>query len=165
MRLTVFNGSPRGKGSNTKVLLEHFTNGFMTKEAIQTIKPYLDGANVDLKAFSDEFYKEMCKGKLQPVLDSIRLMKRLGIWVEVTTLVVPGKNDSEDELNGIAEFIAGVGKDIPWHISRYHPDYEYKDSPPTPIETMKKAQEIGEKHGLHYIYLGNVHQGLESSLR
>ena len=75
---------------------------------------------------------------------------------------IPKRNDSDEELNNIAKFIAGVGKDIPWHISRFHPDYKYTDSYPTPIEILKKAQEIGEKHGLHYIYLGNVHAGLDT---
>lgn len=138
------------------------TNGFMTRDALETIKPYLDGANVDLKSYSDDFYKKMCNGRLQPVLDSIKLMKRLGIWVEVTTLIVPEQNDSESELNDIAKFIASVGKEVPWHISRFHPDYQYKDSHPTPIETLRKAQEIGKDHGLHYIYMGNVHEGLDT---
>ncbi len=138
------------------------TNGFMTKDAIETIKPYLDAANVDLKGYSDEFYIKLCHGKLQPVLDSIKLMKELGIWVEVTTLVVPGQNDSDKELNNIAKFIAGVGEDIPWHISRYHPDYKYMSSPPTPLNTLRKAEEIGKKHGLYYIYMGNVHEGLHT---
>jgi pyruvate formate lyase activating enzyme len=138
------------------------TNGFMTRDALKKINPYLDAANVDLKSFSNEFYKKMCGGKLHPVLDSIKMMKELGIWVEVTTLLVPGLNDSEDELNKIAKFIASVGKDIPWHISRYHPEYKHKSSPPTPIETMRKAEKIGKKQGLYYIYLGNVHEGLHT---
>lgn len=138
------------------------TNGFMTKAALETISPYLDAANVDLKGFSDEFYKNMCKGRMQPVLDSIKLMRELGIWVEITTLIVPEQNDSTKELNDIAKFIASVGKEIPWHISRFHPDYKYNDSYPTPIETLRKAYEIGKKHGLHYIYLGNVHEGLDT---
>ena len=138
------------------------TNGFMTKDALEMINPYLDAANVDLKSFSNEFYKKICGGKLHPVLDSIKLMKELGIWVEVTTLVVPDLNDSDNELNKIAKFIASVGKDIPWHISRYHPDYKHKTSPSTPIETMRKAEKLGKKHGLQYIYLGNVHEGLHT---
>jgi pyruvate formate lyase activating enzyme len=141
------------------------TNGFMTKEALETINPYLDAANVDLKGFTDEFYKKMCKAKLQPVLDTIKLMHELGIWVEVTTLIVPNQNDSKKELNNIAEFIAGIGKEIPWHISRFHPDYKHTDSVPTPIETLRTALEIGKKHGLHYIYLGNVHEGLDTKCK
>jgi len=132
------------------------TNGFMTAEALETIQPYLDAANVDLKAFRDETYKKQCKGRLEPVLDSIRLMRRLGIWVEVTTLVVPALNDSDAELDDIARFIAGVDRDIPWHISRFHPDYQYTDAGPTPIETLRRAFAIGQRAGLRYVYIGNV---------
>ena len=132
------------------------TNGYMTKDALDAIDPYLDACNVDLKSFSDETYKKVCKGTLKPVLESIRHMKKLGMWVEVTTLVVPGMNDSEKELKSIAGFIAGVGKEIPWHISRFHPDYNYTKTPPTPLTSLKKAEAIGKKAGLKHIYLGNV---------
>lgn len=135
------------------------TNGYMTQEALEAIRPYLDSANVDLKGFSEEFYQKFCQAHLEPVLESIKMMKKLGIWVEVTTLVVPGRNDSEKDLRGIAEFIAGAGKEIPWHVSRFYPDYKYLNSFPTPIETLKKARTIGEKAGLRYIYLGNVSDG------
>lgn len=132
------------------------TNGFMTAEALETIKPYLDAANVDLKFFRDESYKKICKARLQPVLDSIRKMRELGIWVEVTTLVIPGLNDSEEELRDIAKFLVSVDRDIPWHLSRFHPDYELLDTPATPVRTLRKAAEIGRTEGLRYIYLGNV---------
>ena len=132
------------------------TNGYMTREALDTIKPYLDAANVDLKSFKEKTYRDICQAHLEPVLDSIRYMKKLGIWVEVTTLVVPGLNDSDEELEKIAGFIAETGKEIPWHISRFHPDYKYTDSEPTPINLLKKAKEIGRKAGLRYLYLGNV---------
>jgi len=132
------------------------TNGYMTDKALLKISPYLDAANVDLKSFRDDFYKNMCKARLKPVLNSIKKMKELGIWVEITTLVVPEQNDSDEELNDIAEFISSVGKEIPWHISRFHPDYNYNDSYPTPIETLHKAYDIGKKHGLKHVYLGNV---------
>ncbi|MCR4396790.1 MAG: AmmeMemoRadiSam system radical SAM enzyme [Candidatus Saccharicenans sp.] len=132
------------------------TNGYMTAEALEEIKPYLDAANVDLKFFKNESYKKLCKARLQPVLDSIRKMRELGIWVEVTTLVIPGENDSEEELQGIARFLASVDRDIPWHLSRFHPDYEFLDTPATPVSTLRKAREIGRAEGLHYIYLGNV---------
>jgi pyruvate formate lyase activating enzyme len=138
------------------------TNGYMTAEAIETIAPYLDAANVDLKFFNDETYKKMCCGSLQPVLDSIQNMKKAGIWVEVTTLVVPGQNDSEEELRAIAGFIAETSKDIPWHISRFHPDYKYTESSPTPVETMEEALEIGKEEGLRYIYLGNINTRAET---
>ncbi|MBW2139519.1 MAG: AmmeMemoRadiSam system radical SAM enzyme [Deltaproteobacteria bacterium] len=132
------------------------TNGFMTAEALETINPYLDACNVDLKSFKEDFYKKTCHGHLEPVLDSIQTMKKLNIWVEVTTLVIPGENDDEDELKSIAKFIASVDPNIPWHISRFHPDYHYNSSPATPIETMKKAYSIGKNEGLNFIYLGNV---------
>jgi pyruvate formate lyase activating enzyme len=132
------------------------TNGFMTPEALEIIKPYLDACNVDLKSFREEFYKKICKAQLQPVLDSIRLMKKLDIWVEVTTLVVPGENDGEEELRNIARFIAEIDPDIPWHVSRFHPNYQYKDKPATPIETLRQACSLGKKEGLRYIYVGNV---------
>lgn len=132
------------------------TNGFMTAEALETIKPYLDAANVDLKAFREETYKKVCKARLQPVLECIQTMRKLGIWVEVTTLVVPGMNDSEEELRNIARFIASVDPDIPWHISRFHPDYKYTALHATSMGTLRKAYSIGEKEGIRYIYIGNV---------
>jgi len=135
------------------------TNGYMTARALETIRPYLDSANVDLKGFTEDYYARFCRAHLEPVLESIRLMKKLGIWLEITTLIIPSRNDSEKELKGIAEFIASVGKEIPWHISRFHPDYKYLDSGPTPVETLKIAKAIGEKAGLRYIYLGNVVEG------
>ena len=132
------------------------TNGYMTKETLNVIKPYLDAANVDLKSFREDFYREMCGAHLKPVLDTIELMKKLGIWVEITTLVVTGKNDSEDEFKDIAEFIATLDPDIPWHISRFRPDFKYLEAGPTPIDTLKKAKKIGDKAGLRNIHLGNV---------
>jgi pyruvate formate lyase activating enzyme len=133
------------------------TNGFMTRECIEAAAQFLDAANVDLKSFSDETYQRVCNGRLQPVLDSIAAMKAAGIWVEVTTLVVPGENDSADELKAIARFIAGVKVDIPWHISRFHPDYKFTDYVATPEETLKAAYEFGKQAGLRYVYAGNVH--------
>jgi len=135
------------------------TNGYMTAEALEEIRPYLDIANVDLKGFSEGFYQKFCQARLEPVLESIRAMKTLGIWVEITTLIIPGQNDSEEDLKGAAEFIAGCGREIPWHLSRFHPDYKYLESAPTPVEALKKAKGIGEKAGLKYIYLGNVVEG------
>jgi len=132
------------------------TNGYMTLEALKEIKPYLDAANVDLKSFNEGFYRKMCGAHLQPVLDSIRTMKELGIWVEITTLLIPGQNDATEELKELAVFIAGIDKDIPWHISRYHPDFKYSDSPATPVDSLRKAYRIGKEEGLHYIYIGNV---------
>ncbi len=132
------------------------TNGYMTRQALETIKPYLDAANVDLKSFDDASYRKNCQAKLQPVLDTIAAMEELGIWLEVTTLVIPGENDSDEELTRIAGFLAAIDKDIPWHISRFHPDYRFLDHAATPVETLRRAREIGRRQGLRYVYLGNV---------
>lgn len=120
------------------------------------IKPYLDAANVDLKSFREDFYRKVCASRLKPVLETIKLMKKLGIWLEITTLVVPRQNDSSEELTDIAQFIAGVDNNIPWHISRFHPDYKFSGYPATPLKTLKQAEEIAKSSGLNYVYVGNV---------
>ena len=132
------------------------TNGFMTTEAIETIAPYLSAANVDLKSFRDEFYKKKCGAGLNPVLESLKKMKEKGIWVEITTLLIPTLNDSEEELKDIAGFIAGLGVETPWHISRFHPQFKMQNLPATPIATLHRAVEIGKQAGLKYVYSGNV---------
>jgi pyruvate formate lyase activating enzyme len=132
------------------------TNGFMTPEAIDTIAPYLSAANVDLKSFRDEFYKKRCGARLNPVLESLKKMKGLGIWVEITTLLIPALNDSDEELKDIAQFIAGLGKETPWHISRFHPQFKMLNVPVTPISSLHRAVEIGKQSGLKYVYSGNV---------
>jgi len=132
------------------------TNGFMTEEAIESISPYLHAANVDLKAFREDFYKKHCGARLQPVLDSLKKMKSLGIWVEVTTLLIPTLNDSNEELRQIAEFIHSLGAETPWHISRFHPRYRMDDLPPTPVASIHRAAEIGKTAGLKYVYSGNI---------
>ena len=139
------------------------TNGFMTEETILMIQPYLDAANIDLKSFSEDYYNKICKGKLGPVLKSIELMKKLNIWVEVTTLLVTGLNDSEDEMMKIASFIAGVDKTIPWHISRFYPQYQMGDLDATPPDVLNRAYQIGKRAGLRYVYLGNVGVGNTTS--
>jgi pyruvate formate lyase activating enzyme len=141
------------------------TNGFMSREALEMAAPYLDAANVDLKAFSDEFYKTRCSAKLEPVKDTLRRMKALNIWVEVTTLIIPGLNDDPEELGSLAAFIAeDLGPETPWHISRFHPTYKLTDRPPTPVATLSMAHEIGKRAGLYYVYMGNVPgQGGEST--
>jgi pyruvate formate lyase activating enzyme len=112
---------------------------------------------VDLKFFREYAYRRVCGASLQPVLDSIRLMKQLNIWVEITTLVIPKENDSRDELCSIAEFISSVSKEIPWHISRFHPDYKFTGYPVTPEDTLRMAQAIGNDAGLNFVYAGNVY--------
>jgi len=132
------------------------TNGFESVYEIEDMKSWVDACNVDLKSFKPEYYKKVLKGKLEDVLDTIKRLHDVGIWQEITTLVVPGDNDSDEELSQIANFIASVSKDIPWHITRFHPDYKVKDKPPTPMETLFRAYEIGKKAGLKFVYLGNV---------
>ena len=133
------------------------TNGYMSLEAVEAAAPFLDGANVDLKAFSDDFYHKYCGAHLKPVLDTLVKMKELGIWVEVTTLMIPGLNDDPQELTQLADFIyRNLGAETPWHISRFHPTYRLTDRPITPLETLLQARDIGHAAGLQYIYLGNV---------
>jgi pyruvate formate lyase activating enzyme len=133
------------------------TNGYMSQEMLEMFHPYLNAANVDLKAFRKETYRRYVGAGLQPVLDNLKLMKRLGIWLEVTTLVIPDLNDDPAELRDAARFIAReLGADTPWHISRFFPGYKMTDRPPTPIESLHKAREIGLEEGLRYVYLGNV---------
>lgn len=135
----------------------YVTNGYMTPEMLDLMGPYLDAANVDLKAFREKTYKRYVGAGLQPVLDSLNLIKKMGIWVEVTTLVIPGINDDLDELREIARFVSReLGEETPWHISRFFPHYKMSNIPPTPISTMVKALEIGREEGLDYVYLGNV---------
>ncbi|MFQ6035893.1 MAG: AmmeMemoRadiSam system radical SAM enzyme [Sedimentisphaerales bacterium] len=134
------------------------SNGYMTREAVDFASDWLNGINVDLKSFNNDYYKRLCKTRLQPVLDTISyIANQTDIWLEVTTLIVPDENDSEDELKALANFIVTeAGPDVPWHISRFHPQYKYLDSVPTPISTLERAYQIGKSAGLHYVYLGNV---------
>jgi len=133
------------------------TNGYMSKEALEYISPYLDAANVDLKSFREDFYRKICKASLKPVLDNIILMKKLNIWVEITTLIIPGLNDKEEELKEIARFISSLDKNIPWHISRFHPDYKFLNFSSTPLSTLKRAYEIAKEKGLKFVYIGNIY--------
>ena len=132
------------------------TNGFMTRQMLADIDGDLHAANVDLKSFSDEFYRVLAGARLKPVLDSIRRLHEMGVWTEVTTLLIPGRNDGDDELRDLASFLASVSPDIPWHVSRFYPMYRLLDAPPTPVETVEKAVGIGREAGLRYVYGGNV---------
>ena len=132
------------------------SNGYMTPDVTRHLAPVLDGINIDVKAFTDNFYKKVCKARLQPVLDNVRLMHELGVWVEVTTLIIPGLNDSGKELRDIAGFIRSVSPTIPWHVTAFHPTYNMMDRRPTPAATLQKAREIGQEEGLYYVYEGNI---------
>jgi pyruvate formate lyase activating enzyme len=132
------------------------SNGYMTEEALDGVAPYLDAANVDLKAFDDDFYSKQCGAHLAPVLKTLEGMKKRGIWLEVTTLLIPGLNDDEEELRKLARFIASLGPETPWHVSRFHPTYQLMDRPSTPIETLQTARKIGIEEGLWYVYTGNI---------
>ncbi len=140
----------------------YVTNGYMTTDMLAMVTEptgprLMDAANVDLKAFRDDFYRHECGAHLQPVLDNLVYMKQHGVWLEVTTLVIPGRNDSDEELRDIARFIASeLGTDTPWHVSRFHPTYRLTDVPPTPVATVRHAREIGLEEGLLYVYEGNV---------
>jgi pyruvate formate lyase activating enzyme len=132
------------------------TNGYITPEALREIAPYLDAANIDLKFFSEKLYREVCGARLQPVLDMIRLYHELHIWIEVATLVIPTYNDSEDQLRLMAEFIAALDGQIPWHLTAFHPMYMLAQVPATPLATLRRARRIGLDAGLKHVYLGNV---------
>jgi len=131
------------------------SNGYMTENAARTIEPYLDGINIDLKG-DDEFYKKVCGARLDPVKRTIELMWNLGIWVEVTTLLIPGYNDSDSQLEDIAQFLAGISSDIPWHVTAFYPTYKLKDAPPTSAQILRRAIKIGKKAGIKYVYGGNI---------
>ncbi len=131
------------------------SNGYMSPDATKTIAPYLDAINIDLKG-ETEFYKKLCGAKLEPVLHTIKLMKSLGVWVEITTLIIPSYNDSDDTLQWIAEFIKSVDSSIPWHVTQFYPTYKLLDQHRTPLERLRRARDIGIKTGLKYVYEGNV---------
>ena len=133
------------------------TNGYMTNEALAAIAPFLDAANIDLKAFNEPFYRDTIGASLHEVLDCIREYKRLGIWLELTTLIIPNRNDAPDELRGIAEFIANeLGPETPWHVTQFYPTYRLTGEPRTPLATLREARSIGLAAGLRYVYEGNV---------
>lgn len=132
------------------------TNGYMSPEALRAIQPYLDAANVDLKSFREKFYNEVCGAELNPVLENLRQMKQMKIWVEITTLLIPSLNDSDQEVDDIARFIVSLGPEVPWHISAFHPAYKMADLPRTTASALQRAREIGIKAGLRYVYCGNV---------
>ena len=133
------------------------SNGYIEKNPFLELSPLIQGANIDLKTFDDEIYRRLCGARLTPVLKSLERFKAAGIWLEVTTLIIPGYNDDTAQLNAIAGFIVDeLGADVPWHVSAFYPTYRLKDVPPTPVATIKHACEIGNAAGLNYVYAGNV---------
>lgn len=133
------------------------TNGYMSRDALEKAAPFLDAANVDLKAFDDEFYRRFCGGTLSPVLETLEEMKAFNIHVEVTTLLIPGLNDDPEKLRQMAEYIAGtLGPETPWHISRFHPAFRMTDRGSTPLETLERAWQTGKDAGLAYVFVGNA---------
>lgn len=141
------------------------SNGYMGKESLDTIKPYLHAANIDLKAFTEKFYRETCGAKLKPVLENLKAIKEMGVWLEITTLIIPTLNDSDQELRDIANFIKNeLGPETPWHVSRFYPTYKMTDIRPTAVQTVLRARDIGLDAGLYYVYSGNIPgQGGEST--
>jgi pyruvate formate lyase activating enzyme len=131
------------------------SNGYSSPEATRLIAPYLDGNNIDLKG-NDDFYRKICGARLEPVKETIRLMKQLGVWIEITTLIIPDHNDSEKDLRDIAGFIKSVDVSVPWHVTQFYPTYKLTDEPRTPAAKLNKAREIGFEAGLKYIYVGNI---------
>ncbi|MFH0779544.1 MAG: AmmeMemoRadiSam system radical SAM enzyme [Parcubacteria group bacterium] len=132
------------------------SNGYFSNETFNAILPHLDAINIDLKFFTDKCYRKVCGASLKPILENIERVCRSKIHVEITTLVIPGLNDNERELGCIAEFIAGLNLNIPWHISAFHPAYRLRALPSTPAESLDLACQIGKSAGLHYVYAGNA---------
>ncbi len=132
------------------------SNGFICEEPVRAIRPYVHAYNVDLKSFNPEHYRKIMGARLEPVLEAMKLIKQLGFWLEITTLVIPTQNDSNEELTKIAEFVASLGLETPWHVSAFHPDYKMTDLPRTSVETLRRARKIGLDVGLQFVYSGNV---------
>ncbi|MCI5149869.1 MAG: AmmeMemoRadiSam system radical SAM enzyme [Candidatus Electrothrix sp. MAN1_4] len=135
------------------------SNGYMSRECCQELAPLLDGINIDIKAFSEDFYRKICKASLQPVLDTVCFLRKSGVWVEVTTLIIPGMNDSTEELAALASFIHSVDPAIPWHVTGFHPTYKMMDRAPTSMDSLRMARQIGLDAGLRFVYQGNVRSG------
>ena len=137
------------------LLTGYVSNGNATPRVLEYLRPHTDLYKVDLKGFNDRHYREL-GGRLQPILDSIRQIHAMGLWLEIVTLIVPGFNDSDEELRGIAEFLASVSPDIPWHVTAFHSDYKMIDTGNTPASTLMRASDIGRGAGLRYVYAGNL---------
>jgi len=134
----------------------YVTSGFETRKAIDLLEPFIDGMNIDIKSFSDDFYRDICGARLKPVLEAVRYAHSKGIWIEITTLLIQGKNDSDEEIRNIAKFIAELDSTIPWHLSAFHPMYKMLDVKRTDVSTLRRAYKIGQEEGLKYLYVGNI---------
>jgi pyruvate formate lyase activating enzyme len=135
----------------------YVSNGYMSPQTIALLARWLDAANVDIKAFSDEVYRKHIGARLQPVLDACSLLKQAGVWLEITTLLIPGLNDDEAQIRGLTRYIAReLGAETPWHVSRFFPQYKYQNTDATSVGSIEKAMEIGKAEGLRYVYAGNI---------
>jgi pyruvate formate lyase activating enzyme len=144
-----------GHAQNIKSVV--VTGGYIQQEPLKKLCQDVDAIKVDLKAFSEKYYKEVVNGELKPVLEALVTMRKLGMWTEIVSLVVPGLNDSDAEFRGLAEWVkANLGVDVPLHFSRFYPQYLLRNLPPTPLETLERAKAIADAEGLHYVYLGNI---------
>jgi pyruvate formate lyase activating enzyme len=141
------------------------TAGYVCEDARREFFQHVDAANIDLKAFSDSFYSKLCSGSLQPVLDTlVYLRHETEVWFEITTLLIPGENDSDAELHAAASWLVeNLGQDVPWHFSAFHPDWKMLDKHPTQASTLRRARDIAMQHGIRYVYTGNVHDELGGS--
>jgi pyruvate formate lyase activating enzyme len=137
----------------------YVSNAYASREVLEYIRPHVDLYKADLKTFSAENYARTAGGKLSAVLKSVEMIHSLGFWLEIVTLVIPGFNDSDGELASIAGFIAGLSRDIPWHVTAFHPDHNMTDRNPTPAGTLLRAREAGLGKGLRYVYTGNIPGG------
>lgn len=134
----------------------YVTNGYINEEPLRELAQYLDAMNIDVKAFSDDFYRKISGARLEPVLKTVELAHSLGIHIELTYLIIPSKNDSDDELRRFTEWVAHISADIPVHFSRFFPMYRMQNMPPTPVKTLVKAYKIAKEAGLEFVYLGNT---------
>jgi pyruvate formate lyase activating enzyme len=133
------------------------SNGFIEPEPLREVLPLLSAVKVDLKAFTDDFYRQQVRGRLQPVLDTLQLIRGAGVWLEIVVLLVPTLNDSAEEIRKLSGWVrANLGSDVPVHFTRFHPTYRLTNLPPTPVATLERAWRIGREAGLDYVYLGNV---------
>lgn len=144
-------------GQETGVRSVMISSGYIEREPLRQLLPHLAAVKIDLKAFSDSFYAELCRGKLQPVLEALQEIRRAGKWLEIVVLIVPGYNDSDKELEALGAWVkAELGPDVPVHFTRFHPTYRLRTLPPTPVSTLRRARDIGRSEGLHYVYMGNL---------